>query len=210
MKMLRNLVALPLLALPLSLMRAEEAAVPALPNPTSTSTSTTATPTPPPADAAAAPAKAKSKTLPSALAHVSGVTVPLTPRFRQIRDRTNVLFHDRLETPPPPDPRYNPFRAPGTVPIMVATVGNDGSPTMAPAAPSNDLVTLQQVVATLKIGGTITRQGRLFLTINSGLYKERDIISITVQDQPVHLRVRQITATSVMFSLNDAEYTLKF
>lgn len=202
MTTLRHLLTLPLLALLPSLTGAEEAAVPPLPNAVVPATA--------PAEAPATPGKAKSKTLPSALAHVSGVTVPLTPRFRQIRDRTNELFHDRLETPPPPDPRFNPFRAPGAAPIAVALPSSDGSPAVGPAPPSNDAVVLQQAVTMLKFTGLVERNGRLQVSLNSGIYKERDVISLTVQDQPVHLRVRQITRSSVMFSLNDAEYTLKF
>jgi hypothetical protein len=180
----------------------------------------------PPANAAAAPVPApatpaKTKILPSALAKVSAVNVPLTPRFLQIRDRIDVLLRGRIETPPPPDPRFNPFRPPGAAPVAaspagVATAGKEGAPSPPPAPSANDVVLLQQAVALLKVKGTVQPTGgRMQLVINSGpgkdgTYKERDIISVTVQDQPVHLRVRQITRYSVMFSLNDAEYTLKF
>ncbi len=153
-----------------------------------------------------------------AAAKAPGVAVPLSPRFQQVRDRIQALFSGRLETPPPPDPRYNPFRPTGAAPLAPIRGVAAGGETPSPASAGSDQVVLQQAVATLKVRGTIERGGRsqqLQVAINAGpnrdgTYKEGDVITVIVQEQPYHLRVRQITRYSVMFSLNDAEYTLKF
>jgi len=193
-----------------ALSGAEAERAPAQPNPVPPAASVDAAPavSKPPEPS---PAKVKTKLLPSALATVPHAAVPLTPRFQQIRDRVEVLFHDRIETPPAPDPRFNPFRPPGAMIIPVADVSasREGAP------PATDLLILQQAVATLKVRGTVERGGHFQLVINygpnkDGTYKEGDVLTLIVQDQPVHLRVRQVTRYSVMFSLRDAELALKF
>lgn len=136
-------------------------------------------------------------------------------RFQQVRDRINALFSTRIATPPPPDLRYNPFRPIGAGPPVPGRDVSTGREPPPRVSPSSDLAVLQQAVATLKVRGVVERAGRSLLTINSGpnkdgTYKEGDVLTVIVQDEPVHLRVRQITRYSVMFSLNDAEYTLKF
>ena len=213
MSTFRHIALLAMLARLPALSGAEAESAPVPPNPVAPAASVTSTtaaskPTEPPQ------AKTKTKLLPSALATVSHATVPLTPRFQQIRDRVDVLFHDRIETPPAPDPRFNPFRAPGTmsIPIAEASTIREGAP---PATTTTDLLILQQAVAMLKVHGTVERGGHFQLVINygpnkDGTYKEGDVLTLIVQDQPVHLRVRQVTRYSVMFSLRDAEFALKF
>ena len=137
---------------------------------------------------------------------------PLSPRFKQVRDRIDALLRHRNETPPPPDPRFNPFRPPGT-PVIAAAGPRDAQEpeTAAPAASSSsDLARLQQCVATLKVSGTVEIAGRTHLVINSKPYKEGDVIQTLAQGEPVYLRVRQITRSSVKFTLRDAEMTLKY
>lgn len=136
-------------------------------------------------------------------------------RFQQMRDHIDALFGGRIATPPPPDLRYNPFRPIGASPPVPARDASAGREAPPPVSPSSDLAVVQQAVATLKVRGVVEKDGRSLLMINSGpnkdgTYKEGDVLTVIVQDEPVHLRVRQITHYSVMFSLNDAEYTLKF
>ena len=182
-----------------------------------------ATPVPPaPAQApepapASAPAAAKSKTkaLSDAATKPSAAQPTLSPRFQQIRSRIAELLQNRGATPGAPDLRYNPFRPIGAGPPVPLRNGSAGRETPPPVSLGSDLVVLQQAVATLKVRGVVEKDGRSLLTINAGpnkdgTYKEGDVLTVIVQDEPFHLRVCQITHYSVMFSLHDAEYTLKF
>lgn len=142
---------------------------------------------------------------------------PLAPRFAQIRERIDALFHYRNDPPPPPDPRFNPFRLAGTAPPapVAATppVRPGGTPEPKPAAnlgASNSLGILQQAVATLKVSGVFEIGGRSHLVINSRTYKEGDVLQTQVLGEAVYLRVREIGKRSVSLVLNDAEMTLKF
>ena len=222
----RHLPLWTLLAVLPVLRAAEPEAVPPLPTAATPSAApapesaapTLASPTDKPGDetSAAHPAKGKPLLQPSALSQASTIVVPLSPRFRQIRERIAVLFHDRIDPPPPPDLRFNPFRPPGATVPVYAPADAEGGTTPAPVvAAQADLAILQQAVALLRVRGIVERGGKLLLTINAGpgrdgTYKEGDILTLIAQDQPVHLRVRQITRYSVMFSLRDAELTLKF
>ena len=138
--------------------------------------------------------------------------VPLSPRFQQVRDRIGALFNPRNASPTPPDPMANPFRAPGAAPIA-PLAGVDGG---TPIAVDNDLVLLQQAVATIRVKGTVTRNKVLQLVINTGpgkegTYKEGDIINVVLSaGDPVHVRVRQVAPHSVTLTVNDAEMVLKF
>jgi hypothetical protein len=115
--------------------------------------------------------------------------------------------------PPPPDPRYNPFRPPGvaiqSAPVLPASVEPAlGEP--VPVASATDLARLQGAVATLKVSGTFEKDGRLYLVINAKPYKDNDVIQTQVQGEPVYMRVRQVSRRSVTVVLNEAEMTLKF
>lgn len=169
----------------------------------------------PPAPSAPAAAPKTDSTKASVAAKSPALVAPLSTRFQQVRDHINALFSGRIATPPPPDLNYNPFRPIGAGPAGAVRGAPGGRETTAPGPPISDLTVLQQAVATLKVRGVVEKDGRSLLTINSGpnkdgTYKEGDVITVIVQDQPIHLRVRQITHYSVMLSLNDAEYTLKF
>ena len=139
---------------------------------------------------------------------------PLSPRFRQTRERIAALFDPRNAAPAPPDPRTNPFRPIGAVASVPGST-TENAPS-APVAPIADLATLQQAVATLRVKGTVQLGRTLQLVITSapgkeGTYKEGDIINVVLPPgDPVHLRVRQVSRNSVTLTLNDAEMTLKF
>lgn len=160
-----------------------------------------------------APADAPAKTPPPASKAMS--TPPLSPRFRQVRERIDALFRHRNETPPPPDPRLNPFRPAGAVPAAATTAsgGRDSAAAgdQLPAPPSSDLALLQQAVATLKVSGVVEIPGRgAHLVINAKPYKVGEVIQTKVQGESVFLRVRNISRNSVTLGLNVAEMTLKF
>jgi hypothetical protein len=139
---------------------------------------------------------------------------PLSPRFKQVRQKIDVLFKNRGETPPAPDPRQNPFRPAGAVAVADAgrAAGASGEVNLpaVPEPPSSDLTKLQGSVATLKIGGRLQTGGQLYLMINGKPYKENEVITTQVQGEPVYLRIRQISSREVTLGLNEAEMTLKF
>lgn len=131
---------------------------------------------------------------------------PLAGRFQIVRDRIKALYGNRDTAAPPFDPRHNPFRTqPVVSPEPPAATGDPAAP---PATPNATL--LKQASAQLKMTGFVERDGRTFLNINQALYKEGDVIKVTVQNQPVLLRITQLSRTSLTLALNDAETTLKF
>ncbi len=143
----------------------------------------------------------------------SSVAQPLAPRFQQVRERIAALYQHRNEPPPPLDPRYNPFRLPGSAPLVPApNAGDPGAEefiTPAPG-PGASLALLQQGAATLKVSGIFEIGGQSHLVINARPYKEGDVVQTLVQGETVYLRLKEIAKRSVTLSLNDAEMTLKY
>ncbi len=135
---------------------------------------------------------------------------PLSPRFKQVRERIDALFADRSTPPPNPTLLDNPFRPPGAIPAEPEpTPENPAEP--APAAPvSSDLETLQQAVATLRVTGTFNVGGEVHLVINARPYKAGDVLQVSLPRGTVYLRVREIAPNLVTLTLNEAEMTLKY
>ena len=143
--------------------------------------------------------------------------VSMQSRFKQVQERVGALYQNRNQPPPPVDPRYNPFRAPGTAPVAPPVVSEGdtgprppGGAELSGPAPGASLGLLQQGAATLKVSGIFEISGRAHLVINSRPYKEGDVVQTLVQGETVYLRVKEISKRSVTLSLNDAEMTLKF
>jgi hypothetical protein len=189
---------------------AKPAAVPASGNATTTPAAPAATPEPHRSGVFSA-VKAKGPP-PAGKAPVAPTTLP--PRFQQIRTRIGALFDNRSTPPAPIDPMANPFRPAGAMPIAPLPAVEGAAP--ATVVANSDLVSLQQAVATLRVKGTFRRGKILQLVITSapgkeGTYKEGDIINVLLPPgDPIHVRVRQISANSVTLSLNAAEMVLKF
>lgn len=157
----------------------------------------------PAAPAPAAPAD------PAAASAPKTIALPLAPRFKTVRERIDSLFAHRRETPPPPDPKHNPFRLPGALvgnPAVTGAAREAG----AEASPTTDAALLQQAAATLKISGTFEVGGRSHLVINGRPYKQGDVIQTQLRGEPVYLRVRTIADRTVTLVLNTAELALKF
>ena len=170
-----------------------------------------------PEKSAAAPAPANTKSAPDAPAKAP-VGPTLTPRFLQVRARIDALFGLRNDPPPAPDVRLNPFRPPGAISVAPLAALDGGA---EPVTVNNNLVLLQQAVATLKVRGVVQFPKspdlgkNLQLVINSAAgkestYKEGAIIVVSLVPDPVNLRVRVITRNGVTLTLGDAEMTLKF
>jgi hypothetical protein len=149
---------------------------------------------------------------PAAPPAANAKTLPLSPRFQQVRDRVDALFQLRNETPPQPDGRANPFRPSGAgVPATAPAAPGEPAPVALPAElPAGDMALLQQAVASLKITGVVALRAESHVQINAKLYKKSDVVQTTVQGQVVYIRVRDITGRTATLALNDAEMTLKF
>jgi hypothetical protein len=130
------------------------------------------------------------------------------PRFIQSRTRIDALFHYRNSPQPTPDPRQNPFRMANDTSGAQVTPGGAAAPIAPGVAPDSDEGMLQLGASTLKIGGYVVKEGSAQIGINSGLYKEGDVIPARVRGVLVYFRIRHITPDSVTISLNDAELTV--
>jgi hypothetical protein len=144
----------------------------------------------------------------AAAAKPSG-TPPLSPRFQQVRDRIEALFGDRSAPATAPTLVENPFRPPGALARRDATADDPDAP-LSPAAVSSDLDTLQQAVATLRVTGIFEVAGVVHLVINARPYKNGDVLQVTVGNETIYLRIRDVARNLVTLALNDAEMTLKY
>ena len=164
-----------------------------------------------PAPAAAKDAAVNPVTPPAAAK--APVNPALSPRFLQVRERIDALFRYRNGMSPPPDPRLNPFRPPGSAPAATPAPASKPDPLAGgsiPAPLSSDLELLQQAVATLKVSGVLEIAGRSHLVINTKPYKIGEVVQTKVKGESVFLRVRNISRNSVTLGLNSTEMTLKF
>ena len=159
-----------------------------------------------PATPTAAPGAAKTPAVASA-----AKAPPLSPRFRQIRDRIDALFQHRNAALPPLDPTLDPFRPPGAVPAApLPQISNSSGAKVPVVVPSSGVKLLQDAAATLRVSGIFEIGGKQHLVINSRPYKEGDVIQTQVQGNTVYLRIRQIARNSMVLVLNQAELTVKF
>jgi hypothetical protein len=120
------------------------------------------------------------------------------PRFVRTDAHIGALFRQRDQPPPPPSERDNPFR-----------IGGDTPAAQQPSGASAGTLLLQATSA-LKVGGLVQFDGRRHVVINEETYQEGNILTVRVQGQPVYLRIREITAHSVVLSLGETEATLHF
>lgn len=137
----------------------------------------------------------------------SGPVVLMAARFKQTRERVEALYRIRDEAPPPPDPRYNPFRDPEAGQVPGARGEEMATPTLAPGS---KISLVQQSIAALKLSGVFEVSGRIYGVINGRPYKQGDSIKVTVTGGDVFLLVREISKRSVTLALDGSEITLKF
>ena len=131
-------------------------------------------------------------------------------RAKQTRDRLEILFRHRDETPSVPTASQNPFRTPDDPPASTTISASTPGEPPRPAAPSSEEAILKAAVATLKISGTVVISGQVNVSINQETYREGSIITACVQGTPVYLRIRRISNNSVTFVLNELELIQPF
>ncbi|MCW5548033.1 MAG: hypothetical protein KIT44_03640 [Opitutaceae bacterium] len=139
------------------------------------------------------------------LAPAHGLTPIDLARLKQTSDRINQLYQPRTGTPPPVNPRHNPFRI-GAEPVPVDTRGQEDPGLVV----TDDETLLRQAAATLKISGVMELNGTLRLSINTANYGVGDVLQVRLGSGNVFLRVAAIAPRSVTLRLNAAELVLPF
>lgn len=139
------------------------------------------------------------------------VTVPtLGPRFKQTRERTEILFGHRNGSFPLPDARAGLFQLPpDTTPA--ATPATKNPSTEKPVA--SDETLLNEILAVLtksKGGGLVLVANRTVLTYGQKVYREGDILPVLMRGEKVHVRITRISSNSVTLALRDNEVIWRF
>jgi len=129
----------------------------------------------------------------------------ITERYALTHKRIDALLGQRTTPTPLPANPPNPFyQAP------VEVIGQETAPVAEPevivpeAADISDIDTLRKYSTTLKVGGVITRNGVLHLTLNNTTCKVGDIITVGHKDRPVYLKLLTLSTSDFTIGLNDA------
>jgi hypothetical protein len=144
----------------------------------------------------------------------------------EIEKRIDTLLSPRLRPEPLPKVLPNPFVVvSGVVTAQRADGTPDESAPSVPVNPAADTTAnaqaeefpaftnaemLARCIATLKFGGMIQLNDRVQLVINNVPRKEGDIVSVTVGQAKIYLRVVRIAPGSVTLKLNDAEQVVNY
>ena len=130
----------------------------------------------------------------------------ITDRYALTRTRISALLDLRMHPVPLPVNPPNPFYQ---APVVV--IGEETAPVPDPAevlvpeaADVSDIDTIRKYSTTLRIGGVITRNGVLHLTINNTTCKVGDIITVGHKDRPVYLKLLSLSRSEFTLGLNDA------
>lgn len=124
------------------------------------------------------------------------------------RARISNLLDQRLKPNSLPANPPNPFhQAQKDLPGASAATP-DRAPVESPQGPESSDISdsdlLHKYAATLKIGGVITRNGVLYLTINNAASKADDLVPAGNKDRPAYLKIISLTLTELTLGLNDA------
>lgn len=130
----------------------------------------------------------------------------ITDRYALTRARINALLDLRMKPVPLPANPPNPFYlAPAEVLGAETTPVPDPGGILVPEASDiTDIDSLRKYAPTLRVGGVITRNGVLHLTINNTTCKLGDIITVGPKDRPVYLKLLSLTLSDFTIGLNDA------
>jgi len=131
----------------------------------------------------------------------------ITDRYALTRARIDALLEMRLKPVPLPANPPNPFyQAPVEVIDQETAPVADPAEILVPeAADISDIDTLRKYSTMLRIGGVITRNGVLHLTINNTTCKVGDIITVGHKDRPVYLKLLELSLNDFTIGLNDAK-----
>lgn len=127
-------------------------------------------------------------------------------RYALTRARIDALLDMRLKPVPLPANPPNPFyQTPVEVIGQETTPAADPAEALVPEASDiSDIDSLRKYSTTLKVGGVITRNGLLHLTLNNTTCKVGDIITVGSKDRPVYLKLLSLSMSEFTLGLNDA------
>jgi hypothetical protein len=130
----------------------------------------------------------------------------ISDRYALTRARIDALLDMRLKPVALPANPPNPFyQAPVEVIGQETTPATDHAEVAVPeAADISDIDTLRKYSTTLKVGGVITRNNTLYLTLNNTTCKVGDIITVGSKDRPVYLKLLSLSVSEFTLGLNDA------
>jgi hypothetical protein len=130
----------------------------------------------------------------------------ITDRYTLTHARIGALLDLRLKPVPLPANPPNPFyQAPAVVLGQETTPVPDPAEVIVPeAADISDIDTLRKYSTALRIGGVITRNNVLHLTINNTTCKVGDIVTVGSKERPVYLKLLSLSVSEFTIGLNDA------
>ena len=120
----------------------------------------------------------------------------LMARFHRIRSKMDALYHYRLK-PVAFDPSGDPFR--------ILKVKNDSSVKSSGPAPGSAEGILKQALANMRIGGVMTRNGVIQLTVDGQLHKEGDVFAVKVLSKLVLIKVKSLSDYAATLALEGSE-----
>jgi len=125
----------------------------------------------------------------------AGDTV-LMARFHRIRSKMDALYHYRLK-PVAFDPSGDPFR--------ILRAKSDTSAKSSGPAPGSAEAILRQALANVRIGGVMTRNGIIQLTVDGQLHKQGDVFASKVLTRLVLIKVKSLSDYAATLSLEGSE-----
>lgn len=126
----------------------------------------------------------------------------IADRYALTKARISAMLDQRLHPVPLPANPPNPFyQAPKETP---GGLEKPETVLVPEAADLSDIDTLKKYAGLLKIGGVITRNGALHLTLNNTTCKVGDIITVGNKDHPIYLKMLSLNSNEFSLGLNDA------
>lgn len=145
--------------------------------------------------------------LPAADASNPAEVKRVTDRYALTKARISALLDQRQNPAPLPTNPPNPFyQAPKEVAGDPETSGQESPDTalIPEAADLSDIDTLRKYAAALKIGGVLTFNGVLHVTINNTASKAGDTVTVGNKDRPIYLKIVSLAPNEFTLGLNDA------
>jgi hypothetical protein len=119
----------------------------------------------------------------------------LMARFHRIRSKMDALYHYRIK-PVPFDPSSDPFR--------ILKAKSDAGPRAGPAPGSAEGI-LRQALANMRIGGVMTMNGTIQLTVDGQLHKEGDVFAVKVLGKLVLIKVKSLSDYAATLALEGSD-----
>lgn len=132
----------------------------------------------------------------------------IADRYALTRKRIDSLLQLRQQPVPIPANPPNPFYQSPVTEVPVTPGGTPEEVVVPEAADITDADALRKYAATLKIGGIITRNDVVHLTINNTASKVGDIITVGPRSNPVYLKLLELNPADFTLGLNEATLTV--